>query len=390
MIESFRKNQVPIIMVVIALLAGLMATPAYTQETEPILHLQLLIVGPKLTVKQETLALPRNIPTILNTEIALPTDEVDQASFVAQHLADAVVEAELRGPAYTTPLKLTCAPNGDFSIPAIPVAGKYLLENIRLTRNGETLFLAEPKVVPIEVIDEIFISKVTSRPLTLEEIREKGIVLSPDCFEAYEFTAVFALQAGKTIEIKVPVIHPTAEPGEKTADLPELTWTGSGGGGGGACRFVQGDEIAAYGFEFELAQEETEEVRLTIPPIYGLVVIPGNVAFLHQFFSVMLSVTSGAPLNTPLVVRDVEAEIFLPTGDDRVAGTHDEPGDDPLRVAETQQGGIQTVLPVMAPGFDGTMGTTDDENFLEPQATGQAEFLVEGLRGGQPPGGDCH
>jgi len=211
--EDFSKKHIPLIIAIIAilaLLAGFMVTPAHADDPEPILHLQLLIVGPKLTVKQETLALPRNIPTILNTEISLPTEEIDKASFIAQYLAGATVEAELRGPAYTTPLTLRCPPNGDLSIPAIPVAGRYLLENIRLTRNGQTLFLAVPRVVPIEVIDEILISKVTSRPLTLQEIREKGIVLSPDSFDAYEFTAVFALHAGKPIEIKIPVIRPKA------------------------------------------------------------------------------------------------------------------------------------------------------------------------------------
>ncbi|CAB1056387.1 Flagellar hook-length control protein FliK, partial [Olavius sp. associated proteobacterium Delta 1] len=374
-----RKKQVPLIAAIIAFftLAGVMVTSARAQETEPILHLHLLIVGPKLTVKQETLALPRNIPTILNTEIALPTDEIDNASFVAQYLANTIVEAELRGPAYSTPLKLNCLPNGDLPIPAIPMAGKYLLENIRLTRNGDTLFAAEPSTVPIEVIDEILISKVTSRPLTLEEIREKGIVISPDSFEAYEFTAVFALKAGKSIEIKIPVIKPKAE----EVEIPELDLAGGFGGGGGLPS-GPGGGLSTYTFNFELAQEEAADIKLQIPPIYGLVVIPGNVAFLHQFFSVILNVTSGAPLNTPLVLRDINAEIFLPTGDDRVAGTHEEPGDDPLRVAETQKGGIQSVLPVMAPGFDGTPGTSDDENLLEPQASGQAEFLVEGLKEG--------
>jgi hypothetical protein len=52
------------------------------------------------------------------------------------------------------------APNGDLAIPAILVAGKYLLENIRLTHDGETLFVAEPSTVPIEVIEEILIRGV--------------------------------------------------------------------------------------------------------------------------------------------------------------------------------------------------------------------------------------
>ena len=46
----------------------------------------------------------------------------------------------------------------------------------------------------------------------------------------------------------------------------------------------------------------------------GLVVIPGNIAFLNQFFSVMLTVVNVAPDGSTLIVRDIEAEITLPEG----------------------------------------------------------------------------
>jgi len=56
---------------------------------------------------------------------------------------------------------------------------------------------------------------------------------------------------------------------------------------------------------------------------------PGNVGFLNQFFSVQLVVSNVAPEYANLVVRDLKAEIVLPTGDDTVIDT----GDDPLRMA---------------------------------------------------------
>ena len=52
--------------------------------------------------------------------------------------------------------------------------------------------------------------------------------------------------------------------------------------------------------------------RFGPPPITGLLVIPGNIAFLNQFFSVLLMVTNAAPDGTPLVLRDVKATIALP------------------------------------------------------------------------------
>ena len=58
----------------------------------------------------------------------------------------------------------------------------------------------------------------------------------------------------------------------------------------------------------------------------SLVVIPGNIAFLNQFFSVQLMVANVAPDGTPLAGRDVKGEIFLPTGLDRVPSTVAENG----------------------------------------------------------------
>ena len=52
----------------------------------------------------------------------------------------------------------------------------------------------------------------------------------------------------------------------------------------------------------------------------GFPAMTGNVAFLNQFFSVLLMVSNVAPDGTPLVLRDVTGTIKLPTGLDRVPG----------------------------------------------------------------------
>ena len=51
-----------------------------------------------------------------------------------------------------------------------------------------------------------------------------------------------------------------------------------------------------------------------VPPIPGVVVIPGDIGFLNQFFSVMLMVGNVAPAGSNLVVTDLKAEIVLPAG----------------------------------------------------------------------------
>ena len=62
-----------------------------------------------------------------------------------------------------------------------------------------------PASVPVRVFDEVLISRVTSRPLTLEEIQEKGIAIDEQNFRAVEFEVGFVLD-GKTIPVRFPVV----------------------------------------------------------------------------------------------------------------------------------------------------------------------------------------
>src|SRR5262249_51390478 len=73
--------------------------------------------------------------------------------------------------------------------------------------------------------------------------------------------------------------------------------------------------------------EGEEEDRKTVP-ITGLLVIPGKIGFLNQFFSVQIFTENAAPEGSGLSVEQVIATIHLPPG----RNTND-PGDDPLRLA---------------------------------------------------------
>ena len=59
-----------------------------------------------------------------------------------------------------------------------------------------------------------------------------------------------------------------------------------------------------------------EEVKSLIPPIHGVIVIPGNIAFLNQFFSVVLQATNVGPEGSGLIVENTRATIVLPPGDE--------------------------------------------------------------------------
>lgn len=146
---------------------------------------------------------------------------------------------------------------------------------------------------------------------------------------------------------------------------------------------VAGLNIQIKGIQFQEVEGREQDLELRIPPIPALMVIPGNIGFLNQFFSVLIFTENGSPRGSGLSVHDVRARLILPPGPDRVAGTWAEPGDDPLRMARLGPDKIvQEIQSVRHPGPDGVLGTDDDVGRLQPGEAGQAEFLVEGLQEG--------
>src|SRR5439155_18746320 len=202
---------------------------------------------------------------------------------------------------------------------------------------------AKPSSVPVRVFDEVLISRVTSRPLTLDEIKEKGIVIDDQNFRAVEFEVGFVLEV-KPIPVKFPVVAPTFQPSTEIIPAAELEK-----------KLAQADEInRQLSFEVQLPEElETarvnidiqginfqpvepgdQDLALRIPPIPALMVVPGRIGFLNQFFSVQIFTENGAPQGSGLSVVNVQATLNLPSGPDQVpAADYDHPGDDPLRFA---------------------------------------------------------
>ena len=93
--------------------------------------------------------------------------------------------------------------------PPLNLVGDYQLDSIRLVDavTGATRMEGSPNIVPVRVFDEVLVSRVTSRPLTYEEIQEKGIFIDESNFRVVEFEAAFVLD-GQTIPVTFPVVAP--------------------------------------------------------------------------------------------------------------------------------------------------------------------------------------
>jgi hypothetical protein len=356
---------------------------ASADEGRFLAHEDIVLYGMGLTVEPARQVVPKNIATIVSAYMQVPALPAGEISPLA---ADALVKGTLRGPGLDTPLELTAKANTPFNIPPLTVPGMYSLDNIRLESGGEILFRGTPESVSIEIIEKLLVSQITARPLTAQEIKDKGIVFDKTNFQAYNFTAAFAIGSGDLIKINMPVILPnlagatdvnvseasigTSAPEPQLKDVRTIIPD--------ALKLAQTKVPNLSVQSFSLKALDYKGNSFDVPPIPGVIVIPGDIGFLNQYFSVMLMVGNVAPEYSNLVVKDITATILLPSGNDKVVGT----SDDPLAMANTTKGPSPMLQAVVQPGPDGKLGTADDVISLAPGQSGNAEFLVEGRREG--------
>lgn len=374
--ETFLVRSVVVLFFFVALLARVDAAVLTTVEYR--------IQGTSLQVSPSILSVPKGIPGSILVQLSGDTNPP----------AGTHIEAILRGPAFPA-RRIIGQPNAPLLLPPISVVGDYELNDIKLvdSATGATRMEGTPNRVPVRVFDEVLISRVTSRPLTLEEIRGKGIAIDENNFRAIEFEVGFVLD-GKTIPVKFPVVAPTFKQSTEIIPAAELE-----------ARLAEADafnreltssvdlpkeletarlNISVQGINFQPVEDRESDLALQIPPIPALVVIPGNIGFLNQFFSVQIFTENAAPNGSQLSVSNVRAELKLPPGPDLILSTNfTNPGDDPLRFARVGvDKQIQPIQSVVRPGPDGSIGTADDITRLFPGESGEGEFLVEGLQEG--------
>ncbi|MEQ1872012.1 MAG: hypothetical protein ABL961_18505, partial [Vicinamibacterales bacterium] len=368
------------VLLIVALFGAMTAEVRLQAQDRFLAKEDIVLLGLGLRVEPERQVVPKDIATIVSTFLNAATPPAGQ---LLPFAPDAVVKGTLRGPGVGNGLGLTATPNSPFNIPPLSVPGIYTLEEIRLESGGQILMRGTPESVTIEVIEKLLVTQVTARALSAQEIRDKGIVFDKSNFQAYNFTAAFAIQ-DTPVQISFPVVLPALQGAQDISvaqvglgglnlpSLPELKTIIPD-----TLRLqTQIPNLKVIGFALKVPALAGQ--TLVVPPIPGVVVIPGDIGFLDQYFSVMLLVGNVAPLGSNLIVTDLRGEILLPPGNDTVVGS----ADDPLRMAQTTHGTSPRIQLVVQPGPDGVLGTPDDVGSVGPGESGSAEYLVEGRREG--------
>ena len=306
-------------------------------------ELRLPVQSISATVSPANPTIPKNTAAGVRIVVSTASGPLNSAD-VAQFLGGAFeVHGELSGPGLVGTITLPFVdPNGGATpivdplllpIPALSEAGDYTLSNLRILVNGSPALDATPSTVPVKVIDQVLITSVETRPLTLDEIKAAGIVLDGSDFLGFQFTIGLATQSNATTisfpvvfgHGGVPIPQPILPPGPPARDsvpiptiVPVLL----------NLTDLNGNPLPG-GNELKFPNGGSGTVRIP-----SVLVIPGDVGFLKQFFSAQLYVSNGAPGGSGLTVHDLTGTINLPPGDDAVAGT----ADDPLSLPNTKDG----------------------------------------------------
>ena len=337
--------------------------------------MELAVLGVSATVDAAGATVPKNTASGVRILFRGGTGDLAPAD-ISRFLGGAyTIEGDFSGPGLaetvtlSSPGSSTTAPI--LRLPPVAIAGDYTLANVRLVVNGRTVLDATPRTTLIKVIDQILITSVKTRPLTLAEIKAKGIVLDSDDYLGFEFTLGLKFMS-KPVNITFPVVFD-----RDGVAVPQRF------GGGFGFPSVDPDMPnlpEMLPIMMKLARPLGMKSTETLPAIRipSLIVIPGRVGYLKQFFSAQLFVGNGAPGGTGLVVRDITGTIKLPKGQDLAPGT----ADDPLALPTTTEGQQPATVGVRAPGPDGAPGTSDDVGVLNAGESGQAEFLIRGEKEG--------
>jgi large repetitive protein len=338
--------------------------PAWTQSTQVMIaQLDLRVGGLAASVTPAQPVIPVNVSSGVQVNVTLNGQAVT-ATQVAQYLGGSFqIEGEFSGPGLSQSVTVPQSPPAVNSLvldlPSVNEAGNYTLSNLRFVVNGNDVLDLSPSSVVVQVIAQVLVTSVQTQALTLAQIQQMGVVLNSNDYTGFQFTVGLALSS-QVVNLSFPVVfdsqgvpvpQPISPPSIPSAPgvsvpvtvVPVLLTVGppAGGGSGPPPPTLPGGG------------------PIRIPSV---LVIPGNVGYLKQFFSAQLYVTNDTPAEANLVVDNVSGTINLPPGPSGVIGGSDEP----LGLPTLNSGPEAITMPIVLNGA----------STLDAGQTGQAQWTI--------------
>ena len=137
---------------------------------------EVRLSGVALSVSpSENVHVPRHTPLALSTALR---DGAGNDISGAPEYAGMMVRGELSGPGLEGMLALETSPGSALEVPALPQAGNYIIDNLRLAdAGGSTGLAADPSLITIEVVEKVLVSQVTTRRRSLDGLEDGGVGL---------------------------------------------------------------------------------------------------------------------------------------------------------------------------------------------------------------------
>ena len=336
--------------------------PAWTQTTPVTIgQLDLTVGGLSATVTPAQPVIPKNVSSGVQI-VVTQNGQTLTPTAVAQYLGGSFqIQGEYSGPGLSQTVDVPQSPALNslvLDLPAVSEAGNYTLSNLRFMVNGNDVFDLSPNSVIVDVIDQVLVTSVQTQALTLQQIQAMGVVLNSSDYTGFQFTIGLQLSS-QVVNISFPVVfdpqgvpvpQPIMPPSNPTPQgvsvpvtiVPVLLQAAPAPGGGGS---NQGGTPLPPG--------------ISIPSV---LVIPGNVGYLKQFFSAQLYVTNNTPAEANLVVDNVSGTVNLPAGPSGVIGGSDEP----LGLPTLTSGPEAATMPILLNG----------SSTLNAGQTGEAEWTI--------------
>ncbi len=335
--------------------------PVSAQIPVKIGSLDLTVGGLSATVTPAQPVIPKNIASGVQIVVTLNGQTLTPAA-VTQYLGGSFqVQGEYSGPGLSQTVDVPQSPALNslvLDLPAVNESGNYTLSNLRFMVNGKDVFDLSPNSVIVDVIDQVLVTSVQTQALTLAQIQAMGVVLNSSDYTGFNFTVGLQLSS-QVVNISFPVVfnsqgvavpQPLMPPAIPTplgvsvpaTIVPVLLGVPEAGGGVGPAPSLPGGGGP-----------------IQIPSV---LVIPGNVGYLKQFFSAQLYVANNTPAEANLVVDTITGTINLPPGPDGIVGT----SDDPLGLPTLTSGPEATTLPILLNGA----------STLNAGQTGQSQWTI--------------
>ncbi len=231
--------------------------------------------------------------------------------------------------------------------------GSYELIDVRLVNAADQVIeFAEPRNAKIDVIDDVFVTRVEVRELSLEELLELGYVFNKADYHSVSFTLNLVI-GSREETVTTNVVYPKV----KNDRFKPLVITDP---------FKP--YVRAIPMEIFLPEYDVPYADFTPPAPSefrgdGLLIIPGNFNYLKSHFGVTAVILNKGPQGLDVRLERLKSKIVLP--DATIYG-------EPLA---TNQSRSQDMINV---GPDGERDTPDDRNFADPGEEASSQYVLIG------------